>query len=324
MSLWKLKLTMYSTLALIIGLSTLIFLVLLRALGIALGLVPLILLVILFNLVQWLIAPHIIEALYGVREADPIRYSWLYEVVDRLSKKSGIKRPKVMIADLLIPNAFAYGSPLTGNKIAVTRGLLTTLSKDEVEAVIGHELGHIVHKDVVVMMLVSLIPAVLYYIGYSLMYVPSHRDEDEGSSLAAIGILLLLASFVLNLFVLGLSRLREYYADRHSASIVNYGARKLQLALAKIVRETSKIARSGYVDLGRYKSFKALFIADPSKVSSEVRVIPYYRRDYVIVERLKRKRLTTLDMIEELFSTHPNIVKRLKALDQVATELGQV
>lgn len=315
---------MYSTLALIIGLSTLILLVLLRVLGIYLGLVPLISLVIVFNLIQWLIAPYMIEAIYGVREADPIKYSWLHEVVDRLSRKSGIKRPKVMIADLPIPNAFAYGSPLTGSRIAVTRGLLTTLNKDEVEAVIGHELGHIAHKDVVIMMLVSLIPAILYYIGYSLMYVPSRRDEDEGSSLALIGILLFLASFILNLFILGLSRLREYYADRHSASIVNYGARKLQLALAKIIRETNRITRSGYINLGRYNSFKSLFISDPSRASSEARVLPYYRRDYVLVERLKSKRLTVLDTIEELFSTHPNIVKRLRALDQVATELGQV
>jgi len=323
MSLWKLKITMYSTLALIIGLTTLIFLALLNAMGVTLGLLPLIAIVILFNLIQWLVAPYIIEALYNVREADPIRYSWLHEIVDKLSRKSGLKKPKVMIADMPIPNAFAYGSPLTGSRVAVTRGLLATLSRDEIEAVIGHELGHVAHKDMTVMVLVSLLPAILYYIGYSLMYVPSRRDEDEGGNLAVIGILLLLASFILNLFVLGLSRLREYYADRHSASIVSYGARKLQLALAKIVQATDKIIRSGYVDLGRYKSFRALFISDPSRAFSEARALSYYRRDYMLVERLKRRKLTTLDLIEELFSTHPNIVKRLKALDQVAAELGQ-
>jgi len=322
---------MYFTLSLIIGLTTLGFLVLLNILGLSIGLLELIIIVALFNLVQWLIAPYIIEALYGVREADPIRYSWLHEIVKKLSRKSGIKKPKVMIADIPIPNAFAYGSPLTGNRIAITKGLLTTLRKDEIEAVIGHELGHIVHKDVVIMMLISLIPAILYYLGYSLMYVPSYEDEDEegGTNLAIVGIFLLLFSYVLNLFILGLSRLREYYADRHSASIVEYGARKLQLALAKIVFATNRIVRSGYVNIGKYKCFKALFISDPSKATSEAQAISYYRTlyrrgDYALVESLKRKKVTVLDVIDELFSTHPNIVKRLKALDQVAAELGQV
>ncbi|RLE75649.1 MAG: protease [Thermoprotei archaeon] len=321
MSLWKLRLTMYSTLALIIGATTLVLLLLLRASGLALGLGPLIAIVAAFNLVQWLIAPYVIEGVYRVREADPVRYGWLHEIVSELSERSGIKKPKVMIADVPIPNAFAYGSPLTGSRVAVTTGLLSTLSRDEVEAVLGHELGHLAHRDVAVMMAVSLLPAVLYYVGYALLYAPSRRDE-EGGGAAALGLLMLLASFVLNFFVLGLSRLREYYADRHSAMIVERGARKLQLALAKIVDATSRLAARG-LSMSRYSSFKALLIADPTRAVSDAHYVSGHMRGYALVERLKRRRLTLLDQVEELFSTHPNIVKRLRALDEVAAELGQ-
>ncbi len=69
-----------------------------------------------------------------------------------------------MLAQVPVPNAFAYGSPLTGSRVAVTPGLLTALNTDEVEAVLGHELGHLSHKDVQVMMAVSALPSVFMYL----------------------------------------------------------------------------------------------------------------------------------------------------------------
>ncbi len=74
-----------------------------------------------------------------------------------------------MLSQIPLPNAFAYGSPLTGSRVAVTQGLLTHLDEGEVEAVLGHELGHLKHRDVQVMMVVSFLPALFYYIGYSMM-----------------------------------------------------------------------------------------------------------------------------------------------------------
>ena len=326
MSSWKLYLTMYSTLAIIIGISTFAFILLLKVLGVVTPLWFLVLLVVAFNVGQWLLAPYIIEAIYNVREADPTIYSWLHEIVERLAKKSGISKPKVMIASVPIPNAFAYGSPLTGYKIAVTEGLLRTLNRSEIEAVIGHEIGHIVHKDVVIMMIVSLLPAILYYIGYSLMYYGGYSygsdyyEEDKSAYLPLIGFLVLIISFVLYLFTLALSRYREYYADRHSATIVKQGARKLQLALAKIVTNTAHLTLSNRVNISKFHCFKALFITDPDKAIEDYVQL---RGEYTIVERLKARKLTFADYLVELLSTHPNIVKRLKALDEIAKELGQ-
>jgi len=320
MSAVKLKLTMYSTLALIIGFTTLIISIVLSAIG-AFSFYAVLSIVLFMNVLQWLLAPYIIEAIYRVREADPARYSWLYEAVRRLARKSRIEPPKLMISSLPIPNAFAYGSPLTGNRIAVTEGLLRNLDPDEVEAVIGHEIGHLVHRDVHIMMLVSIIPAILYYIGRSMMWSSMFyggRDREERGGYALLGLMLFVAAFILNLMVLGLSRLREYYADRHSASIVENGAVKLQVALAKIVHATSRVSRK--VDTSALHSFRALLIADPATAHADAALIS---GEYALVKRLKERELTFADLVEEMFSTHPNIVKRLKALDEVAAELGQ-
>ena len=167
MNLWKLRLSLIGTLSLIIGLSTLFFTVILSLAGVSIIFMPLI--VVIFNIIQWLIAPYLIDAMYRVKEVKPQEDPQLYEMVERLSKQSKIKKPKLMKAKMPIPNAFAYSSPLTGSKVAVTTGLLENLDSEEVEAVIGHELGHLKHRDVQVMMFVSILPAIFYFIGYSML-----------------------------------------------------------------------------------------------------------------------------------------------------------
>ncbi|RJS89828.1 hypothetical protein CW705_06975 [Candidatus Bathyarchaeota archaeon] len=321
MSGLKLKATMLATLAAIIGLSTLFFTIILSLID-ALNIYTLALFVVFFNVLQWLFAPHLIDAMYRVKKVSKEEEPKLYEIVERLSRKSGIKPPQLMIARIPIPNAFAYGSPLTGNRIAVTAGLLNTLDTEEIEAVIGHELGHLKHRDVQVMMFVSILPALFYYIGYSLMWSSAYgrRDERGGaSSLAFIGFLSILLYWVLTLFVLYLSRLREYYADRHSASIVEEGPRKLSEGLVKIVEATERTKRQ-IGNIYHTSSLKTLFISDPDSSIRDLRELyqtNIWTTDRDIVERYLRRRITISEEIAELFSTHPNIVKRLRALREL-------
>ncbi len=310
---------MLGTLAIIIGLSTLFFTAVLWWIGVDLILMPIF--VIVFNIIQWLIAPYIIDALYRVREVSPSEKPQLHSMVERLSQKSGMKKPRVMVAGIPIPNAFAYGSPITGSRVAVTSELLNTLDEEEVEAVIGHELGHLKHRDVQIMMFVSILPAIFYYIGFSMLWSSGSRRRDEGGSGAAvIGLISILMYFILTLFTLYLSRLREYFADRHSASIVEDGPRKLSEGLAKIVDATHKLKHSRK-NVGTVGSFKALFISDPDRVEADSAAISGaagYRTDQRLVENVLRREVTALDRLAELFSTHPNIVKRLRALQKLA------
>lgn len=320
MGLWQLRLSMLGTLVIIIGLSSLFFTAVLLWLGADLLLMPIF--VIGFSLIQWLIAPYLIDAIYKVREVSKTEKPELHAMIEKLSAKSNLKKPRVMVANIPIPNAFAYGSPVAGTRIAVTSELLNTLDGEEVEAVIGHELGHLKHRDVQVMMFVSMLPAIFYYIGYSMLWSSMFRSRDDRGSggAVAIGAVSLLMYFVLTMFTLYISRLREYFADRHSASIVEDGPRKLSEGLAKIVAYTHKMKHQKR-NVGTAGSFKALFISDPDRVEADSAAISSMlgsRSDQKLVEDVLRKDVTALDRLGELFSTHPNIVKRLRALQQLS------
>lgn len=318
MSIWKLRLSILATLALIFGLSTLMLTVVLILTGLF-DIITLGVLVVAFNIIQWLVSPYLINALYRARELPANENPKLHETIENLSKKSGIRTPKLMLAQIPIPNAFAYGSPLAGNRVAVTSGMLEKLNDGEVEAVIGHELGHLKHKDVQVMMFVSLLPALFYYIGYSLTLSSMYgRRRDEGSSGALIGMIFIAFWWILNLFTLYLSRLREYYADGHSASIVENGSQKLSVGLAKIVQATR--------DMGKMKnrtkslsSFKALFISDPDRAEIDSAALSTMNvsSGQKLVQDILSQQLTTGAKFAEVFSTHPNIIKRLKALQEL-------
>lgn len=310
---------MIASLAIIFTLSTLVLAIILSLFQV--GLIYIGILVIAFNILQWLISPYIIDALYRVKEIPESENPKLHEIVNNLSRKSGIKKPKLMLAHIPVPNAFAYGSPITGNRVAVTNGLLKTLNDDEVEAVIGHELGHLKHRDVQVMMLVSLLPALFYYIGYSLMMSSMYsRRREEGSGTALLGMgLVAFSMFLTYVCVSFLSRVREYYADRHSATIVEGGARKLSLSLAKIVNATKNM-RKTRKEVQRLNAFKALFITDPDRAEAESITLSTMANssDQKLVQEILSQKLTTLDRISEIFSTHPNIVKRLRALQELS------
>ena len=319
MNLAKLRMSMIGTLAALIALSTLFFTVTLSLIG-SMNLVSVIILTVLFNVAQWLFAPYLIGAMYKTKEVSEADNPRLHGIVERLSQKIGLRMPKLMIADIPIPNAFAYGSPIAGSRVAVTSGLLRELQEEEVEAVLGHELGHLKNRDVQIMMFASILPAIFYYLGYSTMMSASYggttRRQSGGATPALIGMGSMVIYYVLTLFVLGLSRMREYYADQRSVSIVEDGARKLSEGLAKIVSSNSKMRLQQ--QRGRsFNSFKALFIEDPDRAEKDEMSLSQsrmFRTDQQLVNEIMSKKVSTTDSILELLSTHPNIVKRLQAI----------
>jgi len=310
---------MFSTLAIIIGVSTLFFAFVLTLID-AWSLYSLLSLVVGFNLIQWMIAPYLIDLMYRAKEVSYQEQPDLYRMVERISQRARMPMPRIMVANIPIPNAFAYGSPIAGTRVAVTTGLLRALEPEEVEAVLGHELGHIKHRDVQIMMFVSVLPALLYYIGFSLSYQASYsrRDRERGSGLALAGSLAIALYFALTLLSLHLSRLREYYADRHSVEVVDDGARKLSEGLAKIVTYTGRARRLPQVQ--GVSSFKTLFIADPDtaeKDSAQIRSSYARTSDEELVQKILSREPSGFDTFAEIFSTHPNIIKRLRALQEL-------
>ncbi len=324
MNAWKLQLSMAATLAIIFGLSTLVVTAVLLFAGLGLSLVTIGIIVVAMNVGQWLLGPYLIGAIYKIRELKQAENPGLYQTVENLSRKSGISTPKLMLAQIPLPNAFAYGSPLSGSRVAVTSGLLQSLDAGEVEAVLGHELGHIKHHDVQAMMVVSFLPSLFMFVGYSFMFsglFGGGGAKKGGGSNALIGIAFMAFSWVLTLFTLQLSRLREYYADRHSASIVENGAEKLSTGLVTIIEVSKRSGgRQNRQQQKNTNSFKALFIADPDRInadSSEIHANGIADKKDLLNKTLAQKP-THKDNFAEIFSTHPNIIKRLRALQELS------
>ncbi len=312
--MWKLYVSMFISILIVTGASLLILWAISPLIG-GISIESLVVMIAMIYFIQWLISPYLIDAMYHVEPYDDRAPSWLREAIDMISRESGIKRPRLMLADIDVPNAFAYGNIITGYRIAVTRGLLKILEPKEVEAVIGHEIGHLKHRDVVVMMMIGLLPAILWWLGNIMLrwgwfYGFGRRDENDLGPIAimAIGLGLTIVAFILNLGVLYLSRLREYYADMHSALTVKNGAYYLQRALVKILAATGRLSERMRSQIAKASQLKMLLISDPENTI----MVSTHDIDYLI-EYVKSFKPS---LLEELFSSHPHPSKRLKFLDR--------
>jgi heat shock protein HtpX len=149
------------------------------------------------------------------------------------------------------------------------------------------------------------------------MWSGNTRNRN-GNDAAIFGIAAMAVSWILNLFILNLSRTREYYADRHSVSVVDNGAQKLSSGLARIVHTTQRTSRSKQ-DTKNLNAFKALFIADPDKANEDSFALATMEASgQQLVQEILSKKPTFADKLVEALSTHPNIVKRLRALQELS------
>ena len=315
----RLKASMIATLATVIGISTLIltavmFFVFTPGTNLIYFVLGSLGLVVCIHAIQWILGPKIIESAYKVKPIMGGRYAWVEDMISRLARDSGLdKVPKAMIAEIDVPNAFAYGNVFTGYKVAITEGMLSSFPPEEIEAVLAHEIGHIKHKDVELMMVVSILPALIFWLGRILMYFGwfGDRDRSQAAILPLIGLGLMAVSFLFNFFVLYVSRLREYYADSHAAITVPGGAWKLQKALARILVVSGHLKKFAPSKVASASKFKAFLIADPEEgvmVQGSVDI------DAVVEWIKSRPKL----LPTELFSTHPDPAKRLRFLDELA------
>jgi len=140
---------------------------------------------------------------------------YLKEFITKICEENKIKYPKIGIIDDGAPNCYTYGRTKKDARIIITRGIFDLLSEDEVKAVIGHELGHIAHYDMIVMTMAQLIPIVFYAIYEGCINNTSGGDDEDKYS-GAIAIVAYVLYIISQYIVLWLSRTREYYADSFS------------------------------------------------------------------------------------------------------------
>jgi heat shock protein HtpX len=223
----------------------------------------------------------------------------LYGVVKRVADRAQIPMPKVGIVDSAQPNAFATGRGPSRAVVVATSGILRTLTTSELEAVIGHEIGHVVHRDVLTSSIAATMAGVISYIGNIALYSMMFGGLGGGNNRNGGNPLLLLAAVVLvplgaTFVQLGISRSVEYNADDYGARLTHEpGA--LASALLKISSRANvqRIAAHGQSNAPS-PATASLWIVNPFKGSS----------------------------MTELFSTHPSIPHRIERLRKIGQEIG--
>jgi heat shock protein HtpX len=272
--------------------------------------------------VQYLIGPKMVEWSMKVRYVSAQEYPQLHAMIDEMARKANIPMPKICVSPAPIPNAFAFGRGRGDGRVCVTEAIMRLLSQDELKAVLGHELTHIRNRDVLTITLLSVVPMIMYRIAWHFMFFGHRRDDRNGSNAAIIGIMAFLFYFITNLLVLYGSRIREYYADKGSVELGNRPS-SLASALYKLVYGSARMDKE---TIREVEGLKAFFINDPSRALNEIKELRELDMDRsgtidmseLMTLRNKSIRMNFGDHMMEVLSTHPNMLKRIKHLSELA------
>lgn len=242
---------------------------------------------------QWWSSDKVAMRAMRAREVTPEEAPELHGMIDRLCALADMPKPRVGIADMDLPNAFATGRSPDRAVVCVTTGILRTLDAEELEAVLAHELSHVAHRDVLVMTIASSagIAAGMLTRGAQFGGLGRGRSNGGGGGVL-IAIAISLAVYAISFMLLRLlSRYRELCADR-SGAYLTMKPQALASALTKISGGVSAIPQK---DLRAGSAVNSLFI------------VPAVRG------------LT----VQTLTATHPSLEQRLEQLARIQAELGR-
>jgi heat shock protein HtpX len=287
---------MFITGFLLVLLYAIIITVLIRV-GVAFGLVIVIAFALIFS--QYFFSDKIAMFSMHAHEVTPQQEPRLHEIVDRLCLLANMEKPRVGVAEVDIPNAFATGRSPKHAVICATRGIMNRLNDEELEAVLAHELSHVAHRDVAVMTIASGVGMLAGLISRVAMWSAFLGGGGGGRGRGGQNIVLIeLLTFVASLVIyviayiltMALSRYRELAADRSGAILIGKPS-VLASALVHITGDMGKIPRT---DLRKTEGMNAFFFAPALAGGSAA----------------------------SLFSTHPTLEKRLDQLNKLERELN--
>ncbi|XRO77261.1 zinc metalloprotease HtpX [Methanocaldococcus sp. 10A] len=248
-----------------------------------------ILLALIPNIIAYYYSDKFVLMSYNARILDEHEMPWLHQMVERVARKAGLPKPKVAIVPTMTPNAFATGRNPENAVVAVTEGILQLLSPEELEGVIGHEISHIKHNDILISTIVATLAGAVIYIAEWMkwgLFFGYGDEEDNPLELIGTILLLVLAPIAATLIQFAISRQREFYADEEGAKLTH--PLWLANALAKLERGVS------IYPLERGNPATAhLFIVNPFKG----------------------------DFIMKLFSTHPPTEERIERLLELCKDI---
>ncbi len=245
--------------------------------------------------VQLFTSDKIALASMGAREVSPQDAPQLHSIIDRLCVQANIPKPRVAIAQTPMPNAFAVGRSPKSATVCATTGILQLLDPAELEAVLGHEITHVINRDVVVMTIASFFASIAAFITqfgflFGGGFGGGNRNNQNNNGFFIV-ILVSAAVYVISFLLLqALSRYREFAADRGSAIITGRPSALIS-ALMKISGTMQRIPQR---DLRAASSELAAFYIFPPKAK---------------------------ESITNLFSTHPPLEARIERLQRLEAQL---
>lgn len=284
----------------------------------------------LYILFQYLIGPAIVASSTRLSYIKPGENPWLESAVKELADKDGLPMPRIAVVPNNSPNAFTFGRSSSSATLAVHEGLLTNLNEDEIRGVIAHELGHVKHKDYIVMTVLSALPLIAYIVAsFSMragLYTSGRRSKDNnaGIVLVIIGGISFLVYIVTFLSVMRLSRLREHFADAYSAYLTG-SPKSLESALTKITYGLSIAPQQS-------TQVRAFYIEDPTRAKQEAQEINEKKSEYdldrdgVLDEQelelaMEKEAKSTWNQLNNLFATHPSTFRRILLLREIENEM---
>ncbi len=314
--MWMLRLRMYLLVAILFAIIYAVVSMISYALGIG-DFYFYLILSFAMMFIQYMVGPKIVEWSMRVRYVKESEYPKLHNMVNDLARQARIPAPRIGIAQISLPNAFAFGRTIRDGRICVTDGILKLLNDEELKAVLGHEMSHLKNRDVLTITLLSVIPMILYRIAWQFLFYGNRRDRNQTNTMV-VGLIAFIFYFMTNLLVLYASRIREYFADSGSVDLGNNPS-WLASALYKLVYGSARMPKESLKDV---EGLKAFFVNDPSRALSELRDLRELDLDRsgtisdaeLAALETRNIRLNFGDKVLEVLSTHPNMLKRIKHL----------
>jgi heat shock protein HtpX len=240
----------------------------------------------MMNAFAYWFSDKIVLKMYGAKEVREHEAPELYSMVRRLAQKAEIPMPRVYIMEQDQPNAFATGRNPKHAAVAVTMGIMRILSREELEGVIGHELAHVKHRDILISTIAATIAGAISYLAQMAQWAMifggrGHDDREGGNPIAAL-VMMIVGPIAAMLIQMAISRSREYAADSGGARIAG-NPRYLANALKKLHMASQRIP------LDAQPATAHMFIVNPLSGGG----------------------------IIKLFSTHPPIEERVARLESM-------
>jgi heat shock protein HtpX len=239
------------------------------------------------NFFAYWFSDKMVLASYHARQVTEAEAPRLYSMVHRLATRANIPMPKLYMVPTETPNAFATGRNPQHAAVAVTDGIMKILNDEELEAVIGHELSHVLHRDILTSTIVATFAGAIAYmaqmLSWSLFFFGGRGRDDDSSSLIGELFVIIVAPIAAMMIQMAVSRSREYKADESGAKL---SMKPLSLASALSKLQTA----AQQIPMQAQPSTAHLFIVNP----------------------LSAQRFA------KLFSTHPPTEERIARLEALA------